>query len=263
MDLRADEVRARPSEGRLDPVERRRGQEDDVVGRRLRLRADRRADLLEERVGGGKVDHAVDLDLHRSAAHAADRDHVARHRVEVGGGLLGEQDAGASPGQHAQLAGERPRVSGRQAEHPSRPRALHRAACLRVEARGRSEPDGQRTPYPGLAANRGEHRRRVRIGLGFDLPVDRHARDGAGRHLRGRGREERADRGDQRHGQRDTGSRRQYATATVGEYSAQPDQSDHAGSSRAESRPLCISQRCARRSATAGSWVLTRSAAPV
>ena len=66
MDLRRD-LRAA-----LEAVEGALGQQDDVVGRRLGLGADRRADLLEQRVDARQVDDAVDLDRGGRAAGAAD-----------------------------------------------------------------------------------------------------------------------------------------------------------------------------------------------
>ena len=117
VDLRVYEVRALVRDGALDRAEGVRREQDDVVGRRLRLGAHRRADLLEERVGRGEVDDPVDSDLGGRKAGAPDAHRVARLGVQVGGRLLGEQDAGARARERAQLTGERLRVAGRQAEH--------------------------------------------------------------------------------------------------------------------------------------------------
>ena len=107
----------------------RRREQDHVVGRRLRLGAGRRADLLEQRVGRREVDDAVDAHRRRLPPARPIVDRVARLRVQVRRRLLGEQRR-RSPraGERAQLARERLRVAGGQAEHPAGPGALRRAA---------------------------------------------------------------------------------------------------------------------------------------
>ena len=81
--------------------------EDQHVVRRCgRLGSDGCADLLEQRVGLGKVDDSVDDDVDRRDAGPSDADGVAGRRMQVGGGLLCNQDSVVGADQGADGAGK-------------------------------------------------------------------------------------------------------------------------------------------------------------
>jgi hypothetical protein len=74
------------------PIPRR--QQDDVVGRRLRLSAARQPDCLEHRVLVRQLDDAGDDDIDRVHAKPIDRDLAAHGGVKIGRRLLGQQWTG-------------------------------------------------------------------------------------------------------------------------------------------------------------------------
>ena len=154
VDLRGDGGAAR------DAVEHALRQEDHVVGRRLRLGAGRRADLLEERVGLGQVDHARHPHRRRPTTGRPDGDLRAGARVQVGGGLLREHHPVAAPRQRAHLARKRVRVAVGHPEDPARSGALPGSAGPRGEPGRVGEGDRQRALDAHLAAHLREQARR-------------------------------------------------------------------------------------------------------
>src|SRR3954454_25308683 len=101
-------------EERVPPIQR---DEQEVVGRRLRLRAGRGADRLKHRIGVRKIDNAIDDDGCVRKPRAMDRDAVARGDVKIGRRLLGDKDTLALPEQRADIAWEAGNVVWVDAEH--------------------------------------------------------------------------------------------------------------------------------------------------
>ena len=262
--LHVDQVGACGGEGTLDAGEGRLGEKDHVVRRRLRLRADGCADLLEERVGCRELDDAIDAHAHRGEACPSDGDGVTRRRVEVGSGLLGKEYARSGTREGADLAREGAGVVGRQPEDDPGSRRLHRTAGARGEARGGAETHREGRSDPGKGPGGRDHAGRRGAALGLDLPVDRDAPDCPVGHLRGGRREEGSDRGEQGDADGHPEGGRDQAAPASREQPSDPGRGQHEISRKVVwSRPSCISQRSGRRSATVGSWVVTTRAAPL
>jgi hypothetical protein len=124
VELKDHQVRPGPGERVEDLVPGRRRQQQDIVRRGRRLRPGRRADLLEERVGLGQVDDAVDADAYRSKAGPADTHGAAGAGVQVGGRLLGDEHTSRGSGERAQRPGERLGVAVRNAQDDPGPGGL-------------------------------------------------------------------------------------------------------------------------------------------
>ena len=105
VDLVADEVGARDGEWVEQLMPQGVGHDQHVVGWRVGLRTDGRADRLEQRIGLGDVDDAVDLHADRSESGASDGDGVTGWGREVGGGLLEQQHSFAGADEISELGG--------------------------------------------------------------------------------------------------------------------------------------------------------------
>ena len=98
MALGVDQIGANDSERIEQRVPRRCGDDDDVVGRCLRLGTGGGADVLEQRVGLGDVDDAGDCEGGRGQSGPADGDGVTGNCAKVGRGLLEEENTVARAG---------------------------------------------------------------------------------------------------------------------------------------------------------------------
>ncbi len=204
VELGRDQVGPRLGERVEDLVPGRLRQQEHVVGRRGRLRAGGRADLLEERVGLRQVDDAVDAYARRAEPGTADAHRVARQGVQVGRGLLGDQRAGRGAREEAQLSGERTRVGVRDAQDDARTGGL-RGGAGAGEAGGTAEAHRERRAHSRCGPHGGEDG--VRIGAGglLHLPVHGDLGGGPPGHGRLGGGEEGAEGAEERHGDGDAG----------------------------------------------------------
>ena len=126
-----------------------RGQQNNVVGRRLQPRPRGQPHYLEQGVRLREVHDPGDADAHRGGPGSQDRDDGADRRVEVRRGLLRDQDAGACPDQEPDLAGECRGVPVGQAEDLPAPGRLHRAGRCRPESGGVREVERQHPAHTG------------------------------------------------------------------------------------------------------------------
>ena len=96
VDLEAHEVRACASKAVEEGVPAGKREEQDVVRRRSLSRRGRRADGLEERRSGRRVDHTGDTHPRVRKSGALDRDLVSEPDGEVRGELLSDQGTAVS-----------------------------------------------------------------------------------------------------------------------------------------------------------------------
>ena len=254
MDLRPDQLRMSRDHRRLHAGELCRGQQQHVVRGCRELRADRGADLLKQRVGGGQIHDSGDRDAIVAAAGQAEDDRAPGRRVEVGSRLLGEYRSVEAPGQQSELAGKRGRVARRQAQNLGGTRRLRETLSGGGHRGCSREGDRQRLRDPREVLDSRGDRGRVRAWLCLNLPVDRDPGDRPPRHPGVGGRQEGADRSDQGDADGDADDGGEDPGGTVRDQSSHPAQGDHAFSvSRTASSPLWISQRPGRASAIARS----------
>ena len=185
VDLRAHAIRANVSlwiEKRVPSLE---GQNDDIVGRRLRLSPGRRADHLKHRVGIRQVDDASNRDANIRQSQAVDSHDVPRRHMKVGCRLLSDQHAFELPEKRTDVSGEIGDIARIHAEHLARSRHLHGAACRRLKpiACGIADGRGPLDPRCGLHLGDDGFGRRRRAQL--DLPIDWYTAGYACRHLGG------------------------------------------------------------------------------
>ena len=101
MDLGADQVGPQPCQRVEHVVPLGLAEDQHVVRRCGGWAADGAPTFWNKRVGLGQVDDSVDDDVDRRDAGPPDVDGVAGRRMQVGGGLLCDQDAIVGAGQGA------------------------------------------------------------------------------------------------------------------------------------------------------------------
>ena len=277
MDLQLGQVRARRGQGIEQRVPQRVRDDEHVVRGCLWLRADRRADGLEQGVCLGDVNDSVDLDGDRIEAGAADRDRVTGLCGQICSRLLEQQDAAAGAGQVTKLSRKRRAVLVADPDDLAWSRGLSGAVLARFEARCRCEANTLRRDDVWRRRDGVRERCGISAWLRFDLPVDRDGLDRALRHGRLGCGQERGERREQTDRERNADGRGSEAAGTSPDEAGEPGAVQAAGPdgvhvqhgavtftvTLSRSRPPCIDHRRVRRSATAVSCVLTISAAPI
>ena len=245
------------------PVPASRGENDHVVGRWKWSSRACRPHRPEKLLWRREVDHAVDPESHGPQRSALDADRVADGHTEVGGSLLGEQDALASPDELPELVGVGAPVVRRNAEHEAgagSPVDTMRPGGEPADAR---VVDEQCRAHAREMRDRAPDMGRARARLRLDLPIQRHARQRPLRHGRGRSREERSDCRDQRNRDGDARGRRENARPPVQDQAGEPARNHQAALRSLRRRPSEMLQHCSSRAAISASCVATTSAAPV
>ena len=163
------------------PILRR--QQDDVVGRRLRLGSARQPDRLEHRVLVRQVDDSGDDDIDRADAGPVDRHFATDRSVKVRRRLLGQQRPRQGSEQQPDLAGQGRRVSCGKPDCLAGAGRLGRALGRRAEARHvRIERRKHHRDRRGVTDSVHGGLRVAAVGE-LDLPVDGHALHRAGGHV--------------------------------------------------------------------------------
>ena len=122
------------------------GNQQHVVRGSLGLRPDRRTDLLEQRVCGWEFDHAVDSQRCRCQPGPPDGDRITRGHVEVGRGLLRDQDSTVRADEITDDPGERGAVGIGNPEHEPGTRRLGGTVDRGLEPGGLGEVDRRGRP---------------------------------------------------------------------------------------------------------------------
>ena len=237
------------------PVPASRGENDHVVGRWQWSSRARRAHRPEKLLWRREVDHAVDPQSHGPQRTPLDADRVANGHTEVGGSLLGEQDALASPDELPELVGVGAPVVRRNAEHEAgagSPVDTMRPGGEPADAR---VVDEQCRAHAREMRDRAPDMGRARARLRLDLPIQRHARQRPLRHGRGRSREERSDCRDQRNRDGDARGRRENARPPVQDQAGEPARNHQAALRSLRRRPSEMLQHCSSRAAISASCV--------
>ena len=205
MNLCADQIRARAGHRVEHPMPLGFAEDQDVIGRCYRLGTDGCANFLEQRVGLGQVDHAIDFHLDGRHAGPADAHRVAGHHMKVGGGLLGDQDTAIGANQGAKDTGKLLAVVRGDTQYHCRTRCLGASRGLCHESGRVCEANRQSRVHTGRGPHRVKDGCRLDSGLHLHLPVDGHSAQSTSGHRPLRSGEEAAQAGHQGDRGGDTG----------------------------------------------------------
>ena len=266
VDLGADQIGAGSCQWVEDVVPPCFVENQDVVRWRGRLCARRRADLLEQRVRLREIHHAVDDDVDCLHSGPRDGDRVARSRIEVGCGLLGDEHATIGAGKGAHHGGPGVAVGRRDPQYRCGTGRSDASRPGRAEPGRLGEPDRRCRHHVGGGPHGVQHVGCRAVRLYFDLPVDGDCTRRAGGHGALGSGQETAQAGEQRHRRRDARCGAEESAWPAADQAERPRR-DHGaigpGVAAVSRWPSRIVQRSVSRAATSGSWVAIIRAAPM